>query len=108
MIDFTLPPEIEDLRVRVRAFIDEHVLPLESDKANFAEHENIPAERLAPVREKARKAGLWAPQAPKAFGGMALPIVASAVMCAEAAPSPFRPPPLNGTGPHARHVDPPA
>jgi len=28
MIDFTLPPEIEDLRQRVRAFVEENVLPL--------------------------------------------------------------------------------
>jgi len=91
MIDFTLPPEIEDLRVRVRAFVDEHVLPLEGDKENFSEHENIPAERLAPVREKARKAGLWAPQSPKEFGGMALPIVGWAVMYEEAARSLFGP-----------------
>ncbi len=91
MIDFTLPPEIEDLRVRVRAFVEEHVLPLENEKENFSEHENIPAERLAPVREKARKAGLWAPQSPKEFGGMALPMVAWAVMYEEAARSLFGP-----------------
>ena len=30
MIDFTLPPETEDLRLRVRAFVETHVLPLES------------------------------------------------------------------------------
>ena len=41
-MDFTLSPEIENLRVRTRAFVEEHVLPLESDPANFAEHENIP------------------------------------------------------------------
>jgi acyl-CoA dehydrogenase len=91
MIDFTLSPEIEDLRVRVRAFVEEHVLPLESDRVNFSEHENIPLERLAPVREKARKAGLWAPQSPKEFGGMELPIVAWAVMYEEAARSLFGP-----------------
>ena len=49
-MDFTLSPEIEDLRLRVRAFVEEHVLPLEADPANFAEHENIPHERLEPVR----------------------------------------------------------
>ena len=30
-MDFTLAPEIEDLRWRVRAFVEEHVLPLEAD-----------------------------------------------------------------------------
>jgi len=75
-MEFTLSPEIEDLRQRTRAFIDEHVLPLEANPQNFSEHENIPLARLAPVQEKAKKAGLWAPQSPKEFGGMALPIVA--------------------------------
>ena len=42
-MDFTLSPEIEDIRLRVRAFVEEHVLPLEADPANFTEHENIPA-----------------------------------------------------------------
>ena len=74
-MDFSLPPETEDLRLRVCAFVEAHVLPLESDPENFSEHENIPLARLAPVRAKARAAGLWAPQAPKEFGGMALPIV---------------------------------
>jgi len=88
-MDFTLPPEIEDLRERTRAFVEEHVLPLEADRENFSEHENIPLERLAPVQAKAKAAGLWAPQSPKEFGGMALPIVAWAVMYEEAARSVF-------------------
>jgi len=90
-MDFTLAPEIEDLRLRVRAFVEEHVLPLESDPQNFSEHENIPEDRLAKVREKARKAALWAPQSPKEFGGMGLPIVAWAAIYEEAARSIFGP-----------------
>ena len=90
-MDFSLSPEIEDLRLRVRAFIDKEVLPLEADPANFSEHENIPHERLEPVREKARAAGLWAPQSPKEYGGMELPMVAWAAIYEEAARSPVRP-----------------
>ena len=90
-MDFTLSPEIEDIRLRVRAFVEQHVLPLEADPANFAEHENIPEARLAVVREKAKKAGLWAPQAPQEFGGMGLPIVAWAAIYEEAARSIFGP-----------------
>jgi acyl-CoA dehydrogenase len=90
-MDFTLSPEIEDLRLRVRAFVEEHVLPLENDPDNFSEHENIPSERLAPVREKAKKAGLWAPQSPKEYGGMGLSIVAWAAIYEEAARSIFGP-----------------
>ena len=90
-MDFTLSPEIEALRLKTRAFIDEHVLPLETDPMNFSEHENIPDLRLNPVREKAKKAGLWAPQAPKEYGGMGLPIVAWAAIYEEAARSIFGP-----------------
>jgi len=90
-MDFTLPPEIEDVRLRTRAFVAEHVLPLERDPVNFSEHENIPHERLEPVRAKAKQAGLWAPQSPKEFGGMALPMVAWAAMYEEAARSVFGP-----------------
>src|SRR5215468_9420247 len=90
-MDFTLPPEIEDIRVRTRAFVEEHVLPLETDPASFSEHENIPLARIAPVQAKAKAAGLWAPQSPKEFGGMQLPIVAWAVMYEEAARSIFGP-----------------
>src|ERR1700722_3364343 len=98
-MDFTLSPEIEDLRVRTRAFVDEHVLPLEADPHNFSDHENIPHERLEPVREKAKKAGLWAPQSPKEYGGMDLPMVAWAVMYEEAARSLFGPLALNCMAP---------
>src|ERR1700693_4755255 len=90
-MDFTLSPEIEEWRLRTRAFIDEHVLPLEADPQNFSEHENIPLERLAPVQDEAKRAGLWAPQSPKEFGGMALPIVGWAAMYEEANRSMFGP-----------------
>ena len=98
-MDFNLPPDIEDLRLRVRKFVNEHVLPLESDPANFSEHENIPDHRLAPVREKAKQAGLWAPQSPKEFGGMGLPMVAWAAIYEEAARSLFGPLAINCMAP---------
>ncbi|RDV03438.1 acyl-CoA dehydrogenase family protein [Undibacter mobilis] len=98
-MDFSLSPEHEELRLRVRAFIAQDVLPLEKDPANFAEHENIPHERLEPVREKARKLGLWAPQSPKEYGGMELPMVAWAAIYEEAARSVFGPLAINCMAP---------
>src|SRR5690349_6299067 len=98
-MDFSLSPEIESLRLRVRAFVEKEVLPLESDPANFAEHENIPEDRLAKVREKARAAGLWAPQSPKEYGGMELPIVAWTAVYEEAARSIFGPLAINCMAP---------
>jgi acyl-CoA dehydrogenase len=98
-MDFTLAPETEDVRRRVRAFIAEHVLPLESDPANFADHENIPHERLEPVRAQAKAAGLWAPQTPKELGGMGLAVVAWAAVYEEAARSIFGPLAINCMAP---------
>lgn len=98
-MDFSLSPEHEELRLKVRAFIDKEVLPLEKDPASFAEHENIPHERLEPVREKARRLGLWAPQSPKEYGGMELPMVAWAAIYEEAARSLFGPLAINCMAP---------
>src|SRR5215468_4921785 len=74
-MDFTLPPEIEDIRLRTGRFVEEHVRPLEADPANYDDHENIRLDVLRVVQAKAKDEGLWAPQAPKEFGGMALPVV---------------------------------
>jgi len=71
-MDFTLPPHVEDLRLRYRAFVAEHLLPLESDPQSFDEHENIRLDLLESMRAKARAAGLWAPQMPKEVGGLGL------------------------------------
>src|SRR6478735_10233740 len=90
-MDFTLSPEIEDIRLRTRRFIEQHVLPLETERANYDEHENIRLDVLRGVQANARAEGLWAPQAPKAYGGMALPIVGWAAMYEEANRSIFGP-----------------
>ena len=98
-MDFTLPPEIEDIRLRTRRFVEEHVLPLEAEPANYDEHENIRLDVLRGVQAKAKAEGLWAPQAPKDYGGMALPIVGWAAMYEEANRSIFGPLAFNCAAP---------
>ncbi len=98
-MDFALTPEIEDIRVRTRAFVEEHVLPLEADRANYDAHENIRLDLLPRLQARAKAAGLWAPQTPKQFGGMGLPIVAWAVMYEEANRSIFGPLAFNCSAP---------
>src|SRR5262249_9944525 len=83
-MDFTLSPEIEDVRLRTRRFVEDEVLPLEADATNYDEHENIRLDLLRKMQAKARAAGVLAPQSPKSFGGMALPIVGWAAMYEEA------------------------
>jgi acyl-CoA dehydrogenase len=98
-MDFALPPEIEDIRKRTRAFIAEQVLPLEADPTNYDAHENIRLDVLAPVQAKAKTAGLWAPQSPRDYGGMGLPVVGWAAMYEEANRSIFGPVALNCAAP---------
>ena len=98
-MDFTLPPEIESLRRKVRAFVEEHVMPLEADRANYDAHENIRLGVLKPLREKAKAEGLWAPQMPKARGGIGLPMVGWAAFYEEANRSIFGPLAFNCAAP---------
>ncbi|MGL4295533.1 MAG: acyl-CoA dehydrogenase family protein, partial [Aestuariivirga sp.] len=98
-MDFTLPPEIDALRLKVRAFVAEHVLPLEADKANFDAYENIRLDVLEPLRARARAAGLWAPQMPIARGGLGLPMVGWCAFYEEANRSIFGPLAFNCAAP---------
>jgi acyl-CoA dehydrogenase len=104
-MDFTLPPALEDVRLRTRAFVAAHVLPLEADRANFDDHENIRLDVLERVREAAKAAGLWAPQAPKEFGGMGLPVVGWAAMYEEANRSIFGPVCFNCAAPDDGNIN---
>jgi acyl-CoA dehydrogenase len=98
-MDFSLPPEIEALRRKVRGFVETHVMPLEADRANYDAHENIRLEVLKPLRERAKAEGLWAPQMPKARGGLGLPMVGWAAFYEEANRSIFGPLAFNCAAP---------
>src|SRR6185503_15717195 len=86
-IDFTLSPELEQLRLRVRDFIETVVKPGEAkiggDDVERAEYLRI----LLSMREAAKTAGLWLPHMPAEFGGMGLGHVELAMVQAEAAKS---------------------
>ncbi len=77
-MDFTLPPELDDYRRRVRAFVEDRILPLEKDPANADEHENLREDVLDAVRERAKAEGLWALQMPESRGGQGLPAIGMA------------------------------
>jgi len=98
-MEFTLPPEIEEVRLRTRRFVEEHVLPLELDRGNYDKGENIRLDALRRVQAKARAEGLWAPQSPVAYGGMGLPVVGWAAMYEEANRSIFGPLAFNCAAP---------
>src|SRR5207237_417819 len=85
--------------IPVGRFGEEHVLPLEADPGNYDDHENIRLDVLRAMQAKAKAEGLWAPQAPKEYGGMALPVVGWAAMYEEANRSIFGPLAFNCAAP---------
>jgi len=98
-MDFTLSPEVEDFRKRIRAFIADHVLPVESDPASYDEGENITEDLLQTLRAKARGEGLWALSMPKDRGGQGLDMVGMAACYEEMARSIFGPVIFNAAAP---------
>ena len=98
-MDFSLSPEINDYRLRVRAFVEQHVMPLEKDPTAFDAHENIQESRVAEIRALAKAEGLWAFQMPKERGGAGLGVMGMAAVYEEAARSPFGPVMFNAAPP---------
>jgi acyl-CoA dehydrogenase len=98
-MDFSLTPEIENLRQRLRSFVETEIMPLEGDSASYDDHENISLEKLAPLRVKARAAGLWALQMPKARGGQGLNVAGMAACYEEMGRSIFGPVVFNCAAP---------
>jgi len=98
-MDFQLAPEIEDIRLRIHDFVEQHILPLEQDPAAHDEHENIAEEPLADLRARAKAEGLWALQMPKQRGGGGLNIVAMAACYEEMNRSIFGPVCFNSAAP---------
>ncbi|MGK7864346.1 acyl-CoA dehydrogenase family protein [Falsiroseomonas sp. E2-1-a4] len=98
-MDFALPPEIDAIRLRVRDFVDTKLIPLEADRANYDEHENIHPDVLRRLRAEAKAAGLWALQMPKARGGGGLPVVGMAACYEEMNRAIFGPVVFNSAAP---------
>jgi acyl-CoA dehydrogenase len=98
-MDFSLDPELARLRGRAREFVNEILMPVESDRTSWDEHENIRLDRLAELQAKAMAAGLWAPQTPRELAGMGLSRVGMAVMYEEANRSIFGPVVFNAAAP---------
>jgi acyl-CoA dehydrogenase len=99
-IDFTLSPELEDLRLRVRDFVEHVVKPGEAkigdpDHIERADYIRI----LLQMRAEAKAAGLWLPHMPAEWGGMGLGHVELAMVQAEAAKSYYGPWVLNCQAP---------
>ncbi len=77
MIDFSLSPEMEQLRKATARFMEEHVYPAERE---IGDDGFLPAPLLRSLQAKVKKLGLWAPHMPEEVGGMGIGIVGLALM----------------------------
>jgi acyl-CoA dehydrogenase len=71
-MDFSIPRHVEAIVHRVRQFVDDEVIPVETEllRTGVDLHEDI----LQNLRAKAKAAQLWAPTMPVEWGGMGLNI----------------------------------
>jgi acyl-CoA dehydrogenase len=82
----TLDDRINDIRMRTAQIVNEDILPNESrlwasrrEGESWA-HRTEVLELRAEIKEKVKKAGLWAPHLPREYGGMGLDFLAHAYM----------------------------
>jgi alkylation response protein AidB-like acyl-CoA dehydrogenase len=78
MIDFSVPPEIAEVRKAVADFMERHVYPAERQMSD--EGEGLPLELLRALQGKAKAQGLWAPHMPEEVGGMGIGVVGLALL----------------------------
>ena len=98
-MDFTLSPEVDALRLRIRDFTETRIIPLEADPDSWDDHENIRLDLLEDVRAEVKAQGLWAPQMPRERGGLGLGVAGMAACYEEMGRSLFGPVSFNCAAP---------
>ncbi len=98
-MDLNLDPRSEGFRRRIRDFVQARLIPLEADRANYDEHENIAHPVLARLRAEAKAEGLWCLQLPESHGGQGLPFTAMVACYEEMNRSIFGPVVFNSAAP---------
>jgi len=81
-IDFTIPPDLADVLARVRAFIEEDVLPAEaqiSDKDDVLSSWPV----VEALRDRARERGVYTPHLPEEYGGLGIGVLGMALISQE-------------------------
>jgi acyl-CoA dehydrogenase len=88
VIDFTIPPELDELLGRVRAYIDEEARPAEqeiSDPEDILKAWDV-VDRL---RDGARERGIFAPHMPEEWGGLGVGVLGMALISQELGTAPL-------------------
>jgi acyl-CoA dehydrogenase len=79
---WAMPEEYRALQQTVRRFVQTEIKPVEDTLDHDATY--CPAEKLAPLQEKARALGLWCVRTPAEHGGAGLNLLGQAVFAEEA------------------------
>ncbi len=79
-MEFALSPELDAAKRKVEAFVEDRLLPLEAAPSSWGEGENVRWDLVEDLRREVQALGLWAPQMPKARGGMGFGPVGMAVL----------------------------
>ena len=69
-MDFSIPAELAADAKRIEDFVAGEIIQLETDPAHYDAYGNIDLALLQRLRGKVKAAGLWAPQSPRAQGGL--------------------------------------
>jgi acyl-CoA dehydrogenase len=96
-IDFSLSPELEEIRARTRDFIETVVKPIEA-RIDAHDRKSL-ISGIVEMRKEAQARGIWLPHMPKEWGGMGLGHVELAMVQAEAAKTGFGPFAINAQAP---------
>jgi acyl-CoA dehydrogenase len=88
VIDFTIPPELEELLGRVKAYISEDVLPAEGE---IADPEDVLGswEVVERLRDRARERGIYTPHLPEEYGGLGVGALGMALISQELGTAPL-------------------
>lgn len=98
MIDFSFPSDVEEIRLKVRSFMDDEVRPM-WDSVDQKDRKQV-LEVIVQLRQRARTEWhLWLPHMPVEWGGMGLGPTAMAAVSAEAAKVSIGPYVLNAQAP---------
>ena len=82
VIDFTVPPELKDLLGRVRAFVEEDVLPAEAEIED--PHDVLKSWHVVErLRDRARERGIYTPHLPEEWGGLGVGVLGMALISQE-------------------------
>ena len=98
-MDFTITPQLDDLRRRIAAFVETRIIPHEGDRAAYDGHGNISDRLLQDLRIQAKAEGLWCLQLPERDGGLGVGIQGMAVCYEEMNRSIFGPVVFNSAAP---------